>query len=327
MISIKDKYLELKSKKFSFLSLGDTQLDVDMGGLTPKAMHTIAGASKSGKSKFTSSRFIIEPYLDNISKGNPFNLQCAFYSFELDEVTVKFEFAAYFFYRDHNIDTFYYVDSTGKKHKLYISARYLQHNQYIVNTNNESEKVKVSETHEKLLFKILEERVEPMFDTYIWFRERRTNPTGIWKDVYNHMKNQGDLKEETYYREDGSSGQKIVSYKPHDPSLLQIVVIDHVRKLNSEKGCVTEKQKIDKLSDYCVKLRNIFEVSFALIIHTNRVMASVEKQKHLGDQLFPSEDEIKDSGRRIIYFILYYLLNLCIFTQIKIDDNKNLRII
>lgn len=304
-MNLKDKYHFLKTQKDTYLSLGDKRLDVHMGGLTRKSMHVIAGSSKSGKSKFTTEHFIIQPYLDNLAKGSPFDLKCAFYSFEMDKETVQFEFAAYFFGYDHGIRYFNYTLSTGEQKTFQISGRYLQSNLQVLNNKGNIEKIKVSERHEHILFEIIEKRIEPMFRDYIWFQEKRTNPTGIHKDIWNHMESLGTVHKEEYLvkEEDPVTKQivtktktKVVGYTPNNPNLFQIIVIDHVRKINKEQNAIMMKQIIDLMSDYAVQLRNLFHVTFAMIVHTNRQVASVERQKHQGDELFPSADDIKDSS-------------------------------
>ena len=171
------------------------------------------------------------------------------------------------------------------------------------------EKIVVSEEHKKILFDIIDKRIVPMFKDYIWFQEKRTNPTGIYKDIKTHMMNMGTVKYEDYYiktklrnpatgelEEKTVKRSKISEYIPDDPTLLQIVVIDHVRKLKPEKGYSSMKERIDLLSDYFVQLRNTYSITPVCIVHTNRSSSSIERQKHQGDKLFPNDSDLKDTG-------------------------------
>ena len=53
-------------------------------------------------------------------------------------------------------------------------------------------------------------------------------------------------------------------YEPNDPNEYRLIVIDHVSLLHSERG-YTLKQTIDKLSEYCVILRNRYKFSPVVI--------------------------------------------------------------
>jgi hypothetical protein len=74
-----------------------------------------------------------------------------------------------------------------------------------------------------------------------------------------------------------------------------MIITDHLRKLIPEKG-FQMKQTVDKYIEYTVELRNWCGYSFAHIIHLNRSMTDVQRQKQFGDSIFPNSDDIKDTG-------------------------------
>jgi replicative DNA helicase len=73
-------------------------------------------------------------------------------------------------------------------------------------------------------------------------------------------------------------------------------MLDHVRKLRTEQGLTTMKQLIDKWSGYSVDLRNKTKYTFVNIVHTNRELSSVSRQQFVKGDLYPTLDDIKDSG-------------------------------
>ena len=56
------------------------------------------------------------------------------------------------------------------------------------------------------------------------------------------------------------------------------------------------KENIDKYLEYTTELRNRCKMSFVHIVHLNRSMADVTRLKYLGDNIFPTPEDIKDTG-------------------------------
>lgn len=91
------------------------------------------------------------------------------------------------------------------------------------------------------------------------------NPTGINKEVVKYMKENGETHYKTVTVKDEITGKpkevkKFDYYEPFDPDEYVLVIIDHISLLQQEQG-LTLKQTIDKMSEYCVELRNKYSVS------------------------------------------------------------------
>lgn len=56
------------------------------------------------------------------------------------------------------------------------------------------------------------------------------------------------------------------------------------------------KQKIDKLAEYQVQIRNWCGYTFVNVIHLNRNLDSIERMKYNGEYLYPTNADFKDTS-------------------------------
>lgn len=278
------------------LPTGLKKLDRAIGGVHKKMMYGIAAAPKVGKTTFTDFSFVINPILHALEKNIP--LYIIYFSYEIDRVTKEYDFASFFFDYDYNINTFEH------KGKIYpISSRYLLSKLI----DDDDEIIIIKEEHEKILLEIYEKRIIPIFGEFdenhkqikngiIKFFDTRDSPTGMKNTVESYAKAKGKFTYDTY-KKDGVTYTKkdYKGYTPHNPDLFTIVVCDHIRKIREERN-FTKKQTIDKWIEYCVDLRNICEFTFVQIIHLNRGLSNVERLKFNGEFVYPTGDDIKDTG-------------------------------
>lgn len=117
------------------------------------------------------------------------------------------------------------------------------------------------------------------------------NPTGIYKTLWETGLSSGKL---IYEKRDNEEVARIVGYKPNNPEAYNLVIVDHIYLLHKERGFET-KEVIDKFSEYCVSLRNIFGFSFILIQQFNDGLSAVDRQKFKGVDLSPQYTDFKDS--------------------------------
>lgn len=271
-----------------------------INGVQRARIYGAAGASKSGKSTFVDYAFVIQPFLYAMEHKIP--IEWIYYSFELDRVSKEFDFAAYFLYHDFGIEKIQLEEGVtytygGKVQTVIdLSPDYLRGRLQDDNGNI----IKVSDSIKKALITVYETRIIPLFGEYasngaqvrkgfIKFCESKDNPTGIYKSLKRHAEKSG------YFLYNSTTANRITGYHANNPEKFTIIVMDHLRKLIPERGWQM-KQTVDKMLEYMVELRNWCGFTFVPIIHTNRGMADMEKIKFAGDELFPSGDEIKDSG-------------------------------
>lgn len=139
--------------------------------------------------------------------------------------------------------------------------------------------------------------VEELFSK-INFRFQTTNPTGIYNELWAFGESQGTLQREAYQYTDAEgktmNGHRITSYKPNDPNAYTLVIMDHMALMKKERGFQT-KELIDKYSEYCIELKNMFGFSFINIQQFNQGLSSVERSKFKGVDLSPQQSDFKDS--------------------------------
>ena len=222
----------------------------------------------------------------------------------MDRITQEFDFATYFLHRDHNITKVALPEGVTYKgnnwielNPSYLRGRFL---------DDKGEVIKINPQLKILVQKVYEERIKVLFGEYsakgdlikkgyINFIESRENPTGIYKHILKEAATQGKFRFHTYTDSEGNEKQSLSGYEPKDPGKYNIVIIDHCRKITTERG-YTLKQNLDKFFEYLVYLRNMLQWTFVPIMHTNRNITDVSTMKYLGEYLYPAGDSIKDSG-------------------------------
>lgn len=273
---------------------GLENITLDTNGISKGRMYGIAGPEKSGKSTFADYAFILQPYLYCLEHKLPINW--VYYSFEIDRVSKEFDFMAFFLNNDYKVNNITLPEGVTRrgKNKIPLSPDYLRG--FMMDDNNNP--IRIHPELIPLIRKVYEERLVPLFREYsaegvqlkkglIEFIERKENPTGINKHLVSLAEKKGTLLKD--------SNGNWISYTPNDPNLVTIVVLDHIRKVKLERGWQI-KQVIDKTSEYFVDLRNIFGYTIVPIIHTNRNLGSVDRLKHFKQDLYPTSDDLKDSG-------------------------------
>ena len=139
------------------------------------------------------------------------------------------------------------------------------------------------------------------FEAHVTFSEE-TNPTGIYKFCKEYAENHGKvtMKPAKYKDELGMVRETTTfsHYDPNDPNEYVIPVIDTVNLMQSERG-FTKKQAIDKMSEYCITLRDRYWQSPVIIQQQNTDNESVESIKFnrtrpttagLGDSKYTAHD-------------------------------------
>jgi hypothetical protein len=254
-----------------------------------------------GKSTFVDYAFVIQPFLYAVQNNIP--IEWIYFSFELDRISKEFDFATYFLFHDYGIENVEldegvtYTVAGKVKTVIDLSPDYLRGRLQDDNGNI----IKVKPSIQDVLKVVYETRIIPMFGEfdmdgqqirkgYIKFIEQKDNPTGIYKYLKKHAEKSG-----RFVSYESGKVSRIGGYVSDCPEKYTIIVMDHLRKLINERGWQM-KQSVDKMIEYMVELRNWCGYTFVPIIHTNRGMTDIDRIRHAGDQLYPSSDDIKDTG-------------------------------
>jgi hypothetical protein len=296
-----EEFIKGQQGKNFGLSTGLPKFDKAIGGIQRKAIYGVAASPKAGKTTFVDQCFVIEPYLYHINnKEKNLDIDWIYFSFEIDRIKKEFKYAASFFYRDYGLSEFTYNDNVYE-----ISSNYLLGKMQ----DDLGNIIPVSTTHKEILKEIYYNKIVPLFGEYdkggkkikagaIDFIEEKNNPTGIRNYLLNYAKNNGEFIFEEYeIVENGVKIKKkrISGYKPKNPDKYTIVILDHIRKMNYERG-FSMKENIDKMLSYQCELRNWCGFTFIDVAHMNRSLANTERIKFMAEQLYPTGDDIKDSG-------------------------------
>ena len=272
-----------------------------INGVQRGRIYGVAAAPKAGKSTFVDYAFVIQPFLYAVQNNIP--IEWIYFSFELDRISKEFDFATYFLFHDFGIENVELEEGVtytvaGKvKTIIDLSPDYLRGRLQDDNGNI----IKVKESIQEALKVVYETRIIPMFGEfdkdgnqirkgYIKFIEQKDNPTGIYKYLKKHAEKSG-----RFVSYESGKVSRIRGYVSDYPEKYTIIVMDHLRKLINERGWQM-KQSVDKMIEYMVELRNWCGYTFVPIIHTNRGMTDIDRIRHAGDQLYPSSDDIKDTG-------------------------------
>lgn len=294
-----------KSGKNIGLPTGIVALDQAINRLQKKTSIGIAAAPKCGKTTLCDYIGVITPYLFMLKEGRLDDINWIYHSYEIDRVSKEFKFAAYFMFYDYGIDGFMYRDKF-----IGMNQDYLMGKQIFKNPDGTTEQIPLSDEHDAVLKEIYINRIVPMFGEFdahgrklragkIDFIEESENPTGIWKYLMNYAKAHGEFIFEDYYTTDDSgkkvAKKRIIGYNEANPNLFTVVITDHIRKPKRERG-FTLKENIDKLLEYYTILRNICNFTFISICHSNRGVSNVDRLKFAGEEIFPTADDVKDTG-------------------------------
>jgi hypothetical protein len=280
------------------LPTGLKALDRAIDGVQKKSIYGVAAGPKVGKSTLVDFAFVIHPILYCLEQGIPISI--IYFSYEIDRVKKEFDFAAFFFYHDYQIDK---VKYEGVYYPM--SARYLLGKLQDDNGNT----IPVLDEHKELLNTIYEQRIVPLFGEYdekgnklkegvIIFMEDRDNPTGMRNTILDYAKKNGQFTFQEYeIVEEGKKvkKQRLLGYIPKDKEKRTIIITDHIRKLKRERG-YSMKENMDKWIEYTVELRNFCHFTFVHIVHLNRSISNIERLKFNGEFIYPTGEDVKDSG-------------------------------
>lgn len=211
-------------------------------GIERGTYYLITASTKGGKTQLTSFLFIFTPLLF-CYKYPSIDFRVIYFPFEETPERVTSRWISFLLYELHDIEVDY---------QTLMSTSNIPLEKSILNLIN-------SEDIQKYL-KFFEERVT--------FVEDEKNPTGIYK----YMKNYAEENGTTYYTEYETkddfgmtqANKKFSHYIPKNPNSYTLFIADHCSLVDCERG-FTLKQSIDKLSEYCVLLRNRYNLSPVLV--------------------------------------------------------------
>lgn len=243
-------------------------------GIEQKRYYVVTANTKVGKTQFASFMFLFTPLLYAYEHPEQVRVKIFYYPIEETQEDVTMRFMSFLLNKYAGIR----VSPTDL-----ASSKNVPLSQDIIDALH-------SDTIQDIL-KFYEEHVE--------FSATK-NPTGINKEVERYMKEHGEIHWKKVKVKDEFTGtlrevDAFDYYTPNDPDEYVILFVDHVSLLSLEKGMTGDKVKpaIDKLSEYCVILRNRYGVSPVLIHQQNADRESLDAFKE--NKLRPTQQGLGDS--------------------------------
>lgn len=225
--------------KYQGLSNGLNRINKYIFGIQRSCYTLIGGLSGAAKTTFVDFT-LMKAIEDAENKKIPINV--FYHSLEIDEFSKKANWLSVLIYNNHNVIV------SPEKIKGFGDYRLTPQEQKLVDI----ELVNL----EKIWSKI----------TWIW---ESSNPTGIYKSIWTHMNERGKFIKEPYIDENGENKERIIKFIPNNPYEYNILVCDHIALLARERG-FTLKENLDKMSEYAVRLRNLFGLTIIFLQQFNQ---------------------------------------------------------
>jgi replicative DNA helicase len=183
--------------------------------------------------------------------------------------------------------------------------------------------------HVEKLIENYKEQMEAIQDKYIYFKTA-LSPKSLFRDLISYAEKRGKVERD----DDGN----ILNYIPNDPSLITLVVIDHIGLINYSDYS-SKKEAIDLASRWLVFFRNMCRFSPLVISQVNRGSEQMDRRDN--ENWMPMLSDIKDSGNTsedantviAIASPFYYGVSTCLgyditrykdrYRLIKILKNRN----
>ena len=239
------------------LYMGFPKLLSIVPGVQMGTVYDICGGTGIGKTAFSLSSFVFNPYDDYLQKrasGIDIQLQIEIWSMEMSAAILITKAVARKIFKEHHILTdINYILSRGKNrisqemYDLVLSTRkYFEEMENIVHIHTAS------------------------------------NPTGIHKTIKSHMLQNGkEIYEPLEIMEHGQPKiiQSFTRYIPNHPNRYYIALQDHVALQKQEAGSPNVKALVDRLVNYIIDDKLRYNITDVLVQQINRASESIDRQK------------------------------------------------
>lgn len=238
-------------------------LDSHINGIQKSLYSIVGGNSGTGKTSFVDLAYVLNPYKwITENKGKT----------------------------DVKIKWIYNSMERNTKYKLakWVCLKIFQDHKVILDVPTmlgwQGKKFEIDSEFKKLIFKTGEYFDEMFNSGVIDIIDGSQNPTGIRNYLIDFAKKNGEIHQINEFTK---------RYIPNDPNLYVIVINDHVGKLSGERG-FTEKEILDKHSQYMGDTRDRYGFTIVDISQFNRSIGSTDRMKT--KSVSPEPDDFKGSS-------------------------------
>lgn len=254
--------------RFKGLDNGLNKTNKYLFGIQRSCYYLIGALSGGGKTTLVDF-MLLNAIRDAFKQGIKINIH--YYSFEIDEVSKKANWLSSLIFKKYNRVI------PPEKIKGFGNLRL--------------------DLEEQALVRDLLPELDEIWSKVNWYWEAN-NPTGMNKEIFHFMEKRGEFEKTQYTNELGEVKDKIVKFIPKDATEYNIVVVDHIYllKRESKSGKMFDaKENIDKWSEYCVRLRNLFGMTIFNIQQFNQGLSSIDRAKYKGVDIAPQHNDFKDT--------------------------------
>ena len=238
-------------------------------GIEKGTYYGVTGQTKAGKSQLASYLFLYTPILYSYYNPDKASVKVFYYPLEESQERVIHRFISYLLY------VFYDKEISPRDLR---STSNIALSDEIVNLIN-------SDTIQSIL---------KHFESCVYFSTER-NPTGIYKEIKTYCENAGT----SYYNDvnyQDKNGQPVTikqfsHYEPNNENEYVIAFLDHISLLSIERS-YTLRETINKMSQYFVELRNMYNIT-PVVIQQQAAVLSADNIK--ADLIRPTRDALSDS--------------------------------
>lgn len=238
-------------------------------GIEKGTYYGVTGQTKSGKSQLSSYLFLYTPILYSYYNPDKASVKVFYYPLEESQERVIHRFISYLLYVFYNKE---------------ISPRDLR------STSN----VPLSDEIVQLIKGDTIQSILKHFESCIYFSTER-NPTGIYKEIKTYCEESGTsyYNDITYKNKEGQdiTVKQFSHYEPKDEKEYVIAFVDHISLLSIERN-YTLRETINKMSQYFVELRNMYNIT-PVVIQQQAAVLSADNIK--ADLIRPTRDALSDS--------------------------------
>lgn len=251
----------------------------DFLGIEQAKFYLITSSTKGAKTQFASYVFIYNTLMYAYNHPEQVRVKIFYYPLEETPEDIMLRFMSYILY-------------TISEGKVIISPTDL--------SSTRTDKIVNKEILDLLDSSIYQDLLQ-FFEEHIIFSSS-ANPTGVYSECKKYAEENGIVHRKPQKIKDELGVTKEVEsfdyYVQNDPDEYRIIFIDHVSLISTERG-MSLKQSIDKLSEYCVILRNRYKFSPVLIQQQAFAGESLDAYKenkvrptiaNLSDSKYPSRD-------------------------------------
>lgn len=231
--------------------------------------YLIGGDSGAGKTTFTDSTFILNPYHHLYSNGKEINTKWNYISLEQSRETKYARWASSIIYKEFNV----LIPSNV------IVGRAVR-------------KLKKSEAE---YIKRADDYLAEMLD-YVDIVDHSLDSESYYSYLIDYGNKHGKFvvkEEDLEVEEDSKKLSTLLEWIPNNPNINHIFVLDHMAYMDTPN--MSLKDSMDKVSRRTVELREITGWTFVYIQQFNTELGSVERQKFKKEMLAPTRQDFGDS--------------------------------